>query len=119
MSQSNFRGAVHNHAPVSHSLTPTCSFPSNHSAVAAAVVASLWFVDKRLTAIAALAVIAMAASRVYVGAHYPHDVAAGLLVGTLIGLSIAMLARRWAPPLAAVIDPRRTRSARHQRTESD
>src|SRR5690606_31403165 len=35
------------------------SFPSNHSAVAAAVVVSLWFVDRRLAGIATVAAVVM------------------------------------------------------------
>lgn len=41
------------------------SFPSNHATVSA---------------------LAMAASRIWVGAHYPHDVMAGMLVGGLVAL---------------------------------
>ncbi|MGW5125821.1 phosphatase PAP2 family protein [Streptomyces cyslabdanicus] len=66
------------------------SFPSNHAAIAAAAAVALLLVarrlgvSRRLGALACLAAVAMAASRVWVGAHYPHDVAAGLLSGALV-----------------------------------
>ncbi|MGC5561824.1 phosphatase PAP2 family protein [Streptomyces sp. FR-108] len=64
------------------------SFPSNHAAIAAAAAVSLMFVSRRLGAVAVVAAGAMAASRVWVGAHYPHDVAAGALVGVLTVLVV-------------------------------
>ncbi|MGQ4360578.1 phosphatase PAP2 family protein [Streptomyces sp. SAS_272] len=71
------------------------SFPSNHAAVAAAAAVALFFVSRRLGAVAALAAAAMAASRVWVGVHYPHDALAGLVVGALVALgTMAMLKRR-------------------------
>ncbi|MCQ9178005.1 phosphatase PAP2 family protein [Streptomyces sp. IBSBF 2953] len=69
------------------------SFPSNHAAVAAAAAVALLFVSRRLGALAVAAACAMAASRVWVGAHYPHDVLAGLAVGALTAL-LAMSALR-------------------------
>ncbi|TMU92906.1 phosphatase PAP2 family protein [Streptomyces sp. DASNCL29] len=76
------------------------SFPSNHSAIAAATAVALVFVSRRLGAVAALAALAMAASRAWVGAHYPHDVAAGVLVGGLAAFAAMILLRRWAQTLA-------------------
>ncbi|MFE0377941.1 phosphatase PAP2 family protein [Streptomyces inhibens] len=47
--------------------------------------------------IAVPAALLMAASRVWVGAHYPHDVAVGLLAGALVARGLTPLARRAAP----------------------
>lgn len=75
------------------------SFPSNHAAIAAAAAAALWVADRRLAAIAAPAALLMAFSRVWVGAHYPHDVVLGLAVGAVIGWLLTRTARRATPVL--------------------
>ena len=40
-------------------------------------------------------VLAAPLSRLYVGVHYPSDVLAGALVGSLAALAALALARRW------------------------
>jgi membrane-associated phospholipid phosphatase len=77
------------------------SFPSSHSAVVAAVATGLIFVNSRLAVLGVLAAVAMGLSRVYVGAHYPHDVLAGLVLGALVGAATVALAWRYATPLVA------------------
>jgi membrane-associated phospholipid phosphatase len=62
------------------------SFPSDHATMAGAAAAGLWLVSRRLGAVATVAALAMAFSRVYIAAHYPWDVAAGLVVGSLVAL---------------------------------
>ncbi|MBO0875264.1 MAG: phosphatase PAP2 family protein [Pseudonocardia sp.] len=62
------------------------SFPSDHAVVAGAVTAGLFLADRRLGWTSAVAAVVMAFARVYVGAHYPHDVAAGLVVGAALSL---------------------------------
>ncbi len=62
-------------------------FPSIHAVIAAAVAAGLWLVDRRLGVVAALAAVLMAFARVYVGAHYPRDVLAGLALGIVVSLA--------------------------------
>jgi undecaprenyl-diphosphatase len=77
--------------PVEH-LTQvfSSSFPSEHAVQAAAVYLALahllgrtWPSVRRRTLVATAVVIALlvAGSRVYLGVHYPTDVAAGLVVG--------------------------------------
>jgi membrane-associated phospholipid phosphatase len=61
------------------------SFPSDHAVLAGAVVAGLWRVSGRLWAVAVLAAAVIAFARVYIGAHYPHDVFVGVFLGS--GLS--------------------------------
>ncbi|MFI8275546.1 phosphatase PAP2 family protein [Streptomyces sp. NPDC085929] len=90
------------------------SFPSNHAAIAAAAAMALWLTDRRLAVIAVPAALLMALSRVWVGAHYPHDVALGLAVGALIAWLLTRMARRAAPlvqrlgtsPLRPLVTPR-------------
>ncbi|MEV0411882.1 phosphatase PAP2 family protein [Streptomyces sp. NPDC050448] len=73
------------------------SFPSNHAAIAAAAATALWLTDRRLGALAIAAALLMAFSRVWVGAHYPHDVVLGVLVGAGVAWPLTLLARRAAP----------------------
>ncbi len=64
------------------------SFPSDHAVMAGAATAGLWLVSRRLGVLAAVAALLMAFARVYIAAHYPHDVVVGLLFGagvTLVG----------------------------------
>jgi len=60
------------------------SFPSNHSTIAAAAAVGLIFAWRKLMPWVITMALAMAFSRVFVGAHYPHDVLAGLTVGAVV-----------------------------------
>ncbi|MUL77831.1 phosphatase PAP2 family protein [Mycolicibacterium sp. CBMA 226] len=68
-------------------------FPSDHAMMAGAVTAGVWLVNRRLGIIAGIAAIAMALARVYVGAHYPQDVVAGLVLGAALSVAGYFLAR--------------------------
>jgi len=61
--------------------TSDFSFPSDHATVVGAVAVGLFFVDRWLGLATAIAAVLMAFTRVYVGAHYPGDVLAGLALG--------------------------------------
>ncbi|HEY3481865.1 MAG TPA: phosphatase PAP2 family protein [Streptomyces sp.] len=74
------------------------SFPSNHAAIAGAAAVALALADRRLLGwIAVPVALLMAASRVWIGVHYPHDVVIGLLVGALVATPLTLTARRAAP----------------------
>jgi membrane-associated phospholipid phosphatase len=60
------------------------SFPSDHAVMAGAVTAGLFIVSRRLGTISAVAAVLLCFARVYIGAHYPQDVVAGLLLGTAV-----------------------------------
>jgi len=64
--------------------TADFSFPSDHAVVAGAVTAGVLVSDRRLGWATAVAALLMAADRVYVGAHYPGDVVAGLILGACV-----------------------------------
>ena len=69
--------------------TPTTDpgFPSDHATMAGAAAAGLFLVNRKLGVVAALATLLMVFSRVYIAAHYPLDVAAGLLLGAGVTLA--------------------------------
>lgn len=65
---------------------PDTGFPSDHATAAGAVAAGLFFVSWRLGLGTAVAAALIAFSRVYVGVHFPQDVAAGLGLGVVVAL---------------------------------
>lgn len=74
--------------------TTDFSFPSDHAVMAGAVAVGALLVDRKLGLLAAVLAVLMAFARVYVGAHYPLDVVAGLVVGgVVVGLGYALLRR--------------------------
>jgi undecaprenyl-diphosphatase len=73
--------------------TPSSSsFPSGHSATAAAGVLTLSAVYPSLAPALVLSGVLVALSRVYLGVHYPFDVLAGLLIGTATAAVVLTLA---------------------------
>ena len=85
------------------STLKSLSFPSEHTTQAAAVYLTIAILLSKglsprwrqlLVALAVLGGLAVAWSRVYLGVHYPTDVAAGLL----LGWGWALLVFRWARP---------------------
>ena len=93
------------------------SFPSDHAVMAGAVAAGLWLVSRRLGLVAAVLALAMAFSRVYIAAHYPRDVLAGLALGALVSLGgwtllgrglTALVGRASRTPLRPLVSSRAT-----------
>jgi undecaprenyl-diphosphatase len=79
------------------------SFPSNHATLAAAAAVALWFVSRRLGLAATAVALTMATSRVWVGAHYPHGIAAGLADGVVVAAPLSLLIRTYAPALSGLL----------------
>lgn len=76
--------AVLPHVHVLVAKSTDVSFPSDHALTVGAIAIGLWLVDRTLGWIAIALALLMAFTRVYVGAHYPTDVVAGLLIAGLI-----------------------------------
>jgi membrane-associated phospholipid phosphatase len=74
-------------------MPTTYSFPSGHSASAAAFVTGVALEMPQLAVPAGLLSTGVGASRVYTGAHYPSDV----LVGMALGAGIALATRHFWP----------------------
>jgi membrane-associated phospholipid phosphatase len=114
---------VYNRARPPGSLVATsgASFPSGHSIAASVTVVAMVIVlvspGRHRVAWAVGAVsfaVLMAASRAYLGAHWPSDAIAGLLLGTscalLAAVGMDMVQRRYARPAAPAAE-RSVRSA--------
>jgi undecaprenyl-diphosphatase len=71
--------------------TTDFSFPSDHATAAGAVAVGLLLTNRRWRIVAAVLAIVMAFTRVYVGAHYPGDVLAGLALGGGVAAAGAVL----------------------------
>lgn len=69
------------------------SFPSNHATLAAGLAVGVALLRPRLAAVALPVAGVAAVSRVLVGAHYPHDVLAGAVLGGAVvaALLLALL----------------------------
>lgn len=85
------------------------SFPSEHASVAFAIAFAVLAVYRRLGLALLVVAAAIAIDRVFVGVHYPVDVAASLLVALAAALLVTVAGRgviRWAvEKLSKVSDP--------------
>ncbi len=74
-------------------------FLSDHAVMAGAVAVGLVFAVRRIGLVMIGAAVLMAFARVYVGAHYPGDVAAGLVFGGVVAAGGVPLADRLLTPI--------------------
>ena len=79
------------------------SFPSDHATAAFAIAFSVLLVGRRLGLVFVLAAVTIGMGRIFVGVHYPGDVAAGAFIGLLASLVVWRAGRgRWNPIVDAV-----------------
>jgi undecaprenyl-diphosphatase len=76
-------------------MPSSTSFPSGHSASAAAFAVAVGDVLPRLRVPLRAAALVVAFSRVYTGVHYPSDVVAGMTAGALLGRLVSRAAHRF------------------------
>jgi len=77
-------------------MPDSTSFPSGHSASAAAFAVALGDILPALRVPIRASACAVAFSRVYTGVHYPGDVLVGASVGVLVGRVTSRAVNRWA-----------------------
>jgi len=91
--------ATHPSAHVWGSRSHDPSFPSDHASAAFAIGFAVFLYDRVAGAIFLAAAVLIGFGRVVVGAHYPADV----LAGVLVGLGSAFVVARLARPLVGVL----------------
>lgn len=69
----------HAHLLIARSHDP--SFPSDHATGAFALAVGIWLYDRVLGSVLLILATLLGFARVYVGTHYPGDVAGGALIG--------------------------------------
>lgn len=74
-------------------LPKDSSFPSGHTGTAFAFASVLYFMldNKIYGIIAYIFAVLMGISRMYVGVHYPSDVVAGAMFGTILGYIVVKI----------------------------
>ncbi len=65
-------------------LPDSYSFPSGHAALTMALATAVYFQRKRLGELLFAFAFVVGMARIYVGVHYPLDVAVGFLIGYLV-----------------------------------
>lgn len=77
---------AHAHLLIARSHDP--SFPSDHAVGGFALALGVWLYDRTVGTVLLVLAAILAFARVYVGTHYPGDVAAGALLGVLVAVAL-------------------------------
>jgi undecaprenyl-diphosphatase len=80
---------AHAHLLIARSTDP--SFPSDHATGAFALAVGIWLYDRTFGTILLVLAALLSFVRVYVGTHYPGDVAAGALIGMAVVAALYLL----------------------------
>jgi len=75
----------------------TFSMPSGHAERISAVGTFLSNLGRRLTYIFVIIIFLVCFSRVYLGVHYPSDIFAGLIIGTILGYCALRIEKKRIP----------------------
>ncbi|MXY47649.1 MAG: phosphatase PAP2 family protein [Chloroflexi bacterium] len=79
------------------------SFPSNSAAVAFAIAAGVWCINRHLGIVLFVAAAVYGFSRIYVGVHYPADILGGIAIALIITPLTLRIRNLLMPLLVAVI----------------
>jgi undecaprenyl-diphosphatase len=80
------------------------SFPSDHASAAFAIAFAVLLFDRVVGWVFLAAAVVVGFGRVFIGAHYPLDVLAGVLVGFASALLVVRLARPLAEALVRLVE---------------
>jgi undecaprenyl-diphosphatase len=75
------------------------SFVSDHATLAMAMAVALFLAHRRFGVLAIVLAVLAGVSRVYMGVHYPTDVAGGFALGTAVALLLSPVAMAVLTPL--------------------
>lgn len=87
---------------------PDSSFPSNAMCGLASIAAGIGFADKRAAKFMWVLVALWAFGRVYVGVHYPIDIAGGIFIGVSCALIGRYVVLRFDSALSWILSKART-----------
>jgi undecaprenyl-diphosphatase len=76
-------------------LNTWSSFPSDHAAIFFALTAVIWRASPRLGVLALLSTLFATLPRIYVGYHYPSDIAFGAMLGIALVLVVETIGPWW------------------------
>ncbi|MCD4813532.1 phosphatase PAP2 family protein [bacterium] len=84
---------VHLCVPLNDLSTVSLSFPSTHAASAAALAIVVMKMDSRLRWPGTVFALVIGGGTIYSGGHYPLDVLAGYIIGSVIGVLLYRISR--------------------------
>jgi undecaprenyl-diphosphatase len=80
------------------------SFPSDHASASFAIACAVLIIDPIVGVLFFAAAAIIGVGRVFIGAHYPGDVGAGVLVGIVSALLVVRLGRPLILPLVRLVE---------------
>jgi undecaprenyl-diphosphatase len=87
---------------LSHSHDP--SFPSDHASAAFGIAFAVLFFDAIVGSLFVVLAVLIAVGRVFIGAHYPGDVAAGCVIGLVSAAFVVFVARPFIALLVRLVE---------------
>ncbi len=80
------------------------SFPSNAICIFTAATVGVWFASHRASLALWVVLVLWAVGRIYVGIHYPIDIAGGIALGTITALASRKLVQIFDKPASRLIE---------------